>query len=586
MADASLLDRINSGGEVDNSMVLDTLMYAEPTGYSGQTVRQISDSICTSYENNIFFHGGISKEQYENAKAVQTYLNSGKAGDLGDYVMYNHSENLGSNVEGAYGAAFYKGDSPQEATDVIVAFRGTGDGRWNDNGDAFGRPGEGTSRSDLESDYQRAAREYFDQTMREMGVNDSTNLIVTGHSKGGNLAQYVTLASALRKYVDKTYSIDGQGFSPEMQSYMESLDGFKEQCQKLYSICGDNDYVNVLGKKVIPEEHTVYIKTDCGVGDFTNSHALYNSKTGNGNLFDFNGEGFNEPTVNQRELALTADALSRKIMELDRQTRGEMSRTIMSALEIALGGKWTGLKGEHAGFKDIIGTIKHIGDIVEVLKQPDVGKKFLDTLINEKLSGVKNFFDKIFHNTAVMFAVSVVKDGIKGIHDTAVGIMNYVNSKVQEGVSYIVEKGKGFIDTLRNFCSGVAHTTGVIASAIKNSVDGAIDAIKELLRDHDTILLDESAFSKAIKDFMALKSEITSLKNDVEAALTALHSGFDTPAGDVFMKSCRNNLLEPITREEEVITSISSTLEQVQSKYTSVFSEYEHLTQSIAACQR
>ena len=41
------------------------------------------------------------------------------------------------------------------------------------------------------------------------------NIIVTGHSKGGNKAQYVTINSKYNDLIDKCFSFDGQGMSPE-----------------------------------------------------------------------------------------------------------------------------------------------------------------------------------------------------------------------------------------------------------------------------------------------------------------------------------------------------------------------------------
>ena len=88
-----------------------------------------------------------------------------------------------------------------------VAFRGTGDGRWADNGNGM------TAQS---TEMQQAASAYFDKMAEKYFIEASesgTHIYVTGHSKGGNEAQYVYMASEYEYLIDRCYSFDGQGFS-------------------------------------------------------------------------------------------------------------------------------------------------------------------------------------------------------------------------------------------------------------------------------------------------------------------------------------------------------------------------------------
>lgn len=85
------------------------------------------------------------------------------------------------------------------------------------------------------SPYQQDAAEYFDSVMEELGVTDANNVYVTGHSKGGNQAQFVTLASKNAYLVDKCISMDGEGFSPEAIAYFKMIYGedfYEGQLQK------------------------------------------------------------------------------------------------------------------------------------------------------------------------------------------------------------------------------------------------------------------------------------------------------------------------------------------------------------------
>lgn len=87
------------------------------------------------------------------------------------------------------------------------------------------------------------------------------NITVSGHSKGGNKAQYVTILSPK---VEKCISVNGQGFSNEfLKRYKEEIDNNKS---KIISINAKYDYVNCLFNKISNETH--YIKTDIQINPF------------------------------------------------------------------------------------------------------------------------------------------------------------------------------------------------------------------------------------------------------------------------------------------------------------------------------
>lgn len=586
MAVDNLINDSNQG-EISESMVLDTFMYTNPGDfkYTGRSINYITRDIIKDYAVH---PENYTQGEYQAALNVQDYINNGHS-DFGRMIMKSHSDNYGSDCFGAYAATFKSTNG-----DIYVACRGTGDGRWFDNGDGF------AAEASL---YQKAASTYFDRSMKTLGVDENTNVIITGHSKGGNIAQFIALDSKYANLVDKVYSFDGQGFSPEAIDFFKNKLGaeeYKQIVDKMYSISGDNDYVNVLGNKIISEDHTVYIDTGnrIDVYDLQNSHALYTENKNDasstaGNLFDFKTGEFYTQTAQQRELAVTAKQLCVEIMKLPIAERREICRALMSMLELGMGDTYKyDLLGRKASFEEYLGFFEHVDDIVDVLTKTQAGRNFVDATVDQLMANFLKGDHSDFARVAALAAYAFYKKHADGVLKVVSGIGKVVSfganviRKIKNVFDGAVEKGKKFLNGIKDFCSNVVHSVGTAYHAVKNSITGAIDAIKEFLRDHDTILLDESAFNKAINDFNTLQSEIAALRSDVEAALNALHSGFDTPAGEVFMNSCRNNLLEPINREEKVITSISSTLEQVRGKYTSVFSEYEHLTQSIAACQR
>ena len=97
------------------------------------------------------------------------------------------------------------------------------------------------------------------------------------------------------------------------------------------------------------------------------------------------------------------------------------------------------------------------------------------------------------------------------------------------------------------------------------------------------IVLDEEAFDAAVEDFAELGTQLRKLRVDIEAMLELLESGFDTPAGRKFVRSCKDNLLTPLDEQKAVLEHISETLRQSRRKYSTVFTAYASLQTSI--CQ-
>ncbi len=151
-----------------------------------------------------------------------------------------------------------------------VAYIGTGDGRWADNGNGMTFPS---------TEMQEAARAYFDAMAEKYFVDanaEGKQIIVTGHSKGGNEAQYVYMTSEYEYLIDSCYSHDGQGFSGSAREYFIEKYGpdYEEKLSHMYSICVENDYAHDLGYVIIPEENTYFVETSSS--GFASLHALEN----------------------------------------------------------------------------------------------------------------------------------------------------------------------------------------------------------------------------------------------------------------------------------------------------------------------
>lgn len=91
------------------------------------------------------------------------------------------------------------------------------------------------------------------------------------------------------------------------------------------------------------------------------------------------------------------------------------------------------------------------------------------------------------------------------------------------------------------------------------------------------VLLDEDALKNASQSLEQLAGRIIELHNTINNMLLELHTGFQTPAGDKFIKSCQESLLKPMKNESEVIQQISANLKLANTQYRSVFEEFKAL---------
>lgn len=160
---------------------------------------------------------GEWKELAQTIKADETLM---------EYTVTNYRSGSGDD-NGMRVACFVDNkDNPQ---DINVVFRGTGNAEeWRDNG-------EGGYL--VETQQQKLAKDYINNLPEEYG-NDLT---VSGHSKGGNKAQYVTITT---DRVKKCTSFDGQGFSEEFLN--KYADEIEKKRHTITSISAENDVVNAL----------------------------------------------------------------------------------------------------------------------------------------------------------------------------------------------------------------------------------------------------------------------------------------------------------------------------------------------------
>jgi len=481
--------------EQNISMFLDTFVYMDQNNkkWKDKDINYIISKINISK---------LKEDQKVAYDAVRAFIS--KNPELGELRLSYQSETMGEDYIGAKATAFYSVDENENPVDLYVAYRGTGDMRWYDNGEGL---------ACVSTPYQENGSKFFDYVAENFnnasGIED-LNVVVTGHSKGGNIAQFTTLFAKNAYLIDSCNSVDGQGFSPEAIEYIKDKYGeayYQQQVQKMTSICGNNDYVNGLGITVIPQEKTIYINSHTEMLDLVGGHTiteLYSYELGENNEKIFNGN-INEIVEEQEELAVFVKKLSENIMKLDPESRKKSCVTIMQVMENMDGGK-TGLLGEKANIDDYISFLK-LGSfsILYTNTQEEFSKVVIRELTEKEIE--KALKDMPESEINAYFTVSILLMKILALNEvegkvngtlayiTCIGInLEKTKNKIDELVAANVEYG---IQTI-SYCIEVYNMSILILEVAKLMLDKNYASQKKYISDNpiieiDTELMDELA---------------------------------------------------------------------------------------------
>lgn len=353
-------------------MILDTYMYMDyREAREGVTISEVLKEL----ENHPDYgEGGIHHGEYTVLSKV--------AGNpqIGGLTVCCQSADMG--YDSGTAACTFK--SP-DGNGYYVAFRGTGDGEWPDNG--IGMTSPATTQ-------QNRALSYFEEVVEALEIGGQDHLVVTGHSKGGNKAQFVTMETRYDALVDVCYSVDGQGFSQSAIERWKERYGeqeYEERRKKLYGIHGENDYVSVLGNSIIPGEHIRYVRTPVEKGNFAGYHdikymfaTLVRDQTTGICVTSFHGRK-NSDVQGQGELGRYAAALSSDVMELPVWQRDGCAAVIMQLMEALGGERKTGLNGEKVTLMDLRDfAVQGIPLIAASIFRQEEGRALLGALLKKE----------------------------------------------------------------------------------------------------------------------------------------------------------------------------------------------------------
>lgn len=325
--------------EEEISMVLNTFMYLDyKEADDGMNMTEILAELSSSPDCR---EGGIHYGEY------QVLSQAADNPEIGNLIIGNQSHLMGYDT-GTAACSF----SSSDGNCIYIVYRGTGDGEWPDNGRGM---------TSISTTQQERALSYFETVVERENIDQTGRLIVTGHSKGGNKAQYVTMSTKYHHLLDACYNVDGQGFSEEAISAWKGKwgeEGFQSRRGKITGIYGENDYVNVLGYGVVPKENIYYIKTPIDKGNFAGYHDIKymfatrrkNPHTGEWETV-FSGSP-NDYAMARGKLGNYAAELSASMMELPGDKRDGCAAFLMQIMEITRGSK-SGINGEKLTFPDV-----------------------------------------------------------------------------------------------------------------------------------------------------------------------------------------------------------------------------------------
>lgn len=211
-------------------LFLDNLIYLDLFDQSGKKLNKAIEYIINNIDKYVPDEdnppASMIKSQW--VELLESFLNNKEnEAFLKDYTIQNYETN-DTDENGLRACCFVK-ESNGNVEDVVAVFRGTSGGNeWKD---------DLMMANAVSSETMDDAAIYIKNLPEKYG----NNITVTGHSKGGNKAQYVTIVT---DRIGRCVSFDGQGFSKEFLEFYSAR--IEERKSIITSISAEHDFVNSL----------------------------------------------------------------------------------------------------------------------------------------------------------------------------------------------------------------------------------------------------------------------------------------------------------------------------------------------------
>lgn len=267
----------------------------------GDIVRQLNtniDSISDEHEYGSYMTGADWKDIIHAIENDSTLMNV--------QLQKTYKDPEGGGIS----AVFVEPGS----NEAIIVFQGTAAAEWKDN---FIGGGPTDTADGVSTPYQKSALAWYEC----LDLSGYDTITVSGHSKGGNKAKYITL---MDDSVDRCLSFDGQGFSDEFMAKYAGTITMRQHKIENHNV--DNDYVNLL----LNDIGETYFYEGQDVGNFLENHCPNTFFK-----FDKNGGCSLVPGERSEDMAALDDFLNGCLRSLPPSEKKEMLALVGELADVA-----------------------------------------------------------------------------------------------------------------------------------------------------------------------------------------------------------------------------------------------------------
>ena len=388
---------------------------------------------------------------------------------------------------------------------VYVAFRGTSGREWIENGRRFNV----RNKDDLTVQMEQVA-DYMNRVAKENQWNGNSQVILTGHSQGGNDAQLAMLLTETGGYAKACYSFDGQGHSKQLLESLKKSYGEEEynrRVSNMYSICGDNDFVNCLGESAFKKENIKYVECHNREGatngqkiiDYHDIRSMFCDEDGN-----YGAVTNTCLNVERGKASYMAENLWKQVEQMPDDMREHVQNGIMQVAQIGAGKSIVGVNGEVMSLMDARTTLAYgLGAIAEAAAVTEIEQSSLLTPVKESMSALTQMLWDWKQELAYgRYIQESMPEYIGKLLEIA----------FEKGGEVVAGEGNACFEATTNFWEGIyAGASGlldgsrepsemgkILKEATQNAVDAAAAGYKEGVGRYEQFIEDVEQFKKDV----------------------------------------------------------------------------------------
>lgn len=479
-------------------------------------------------------------------------------------IAETHTDNTADGGGGK--SVLLVNDSTGEA---VVAFRGTASEEWKDN---FLGGGSTDAADGVSTAQQENALEWYDSIYEEYGLENYA-VTLTGHSKGGNKAKYITLLS--ENEADRCLSFDGQGFSDEFYEVYEDVILSRQHLIENHN--AEGDFVNIL----LNDVGETYFYEGYNIDSFPENHApnsLFNVDKDGNVIMTISPDGQSE------DMAVLDDFLNGYLRSMDGEDKQEALDLVGEIVEGLFNGKDSdsiidmildGENGDQAAYlltylmeyekenPELMDAVENIltdlgkedalkyVDIVKVIGQTD----WIENVIGWLGDNLPDWaVDKLADFIEDKWGIKLSEDELRRIAEL-IGKMDEIRDDIEleDGSDKKVSDEPGIIDNL--------------VDAAKDALNNVVDTITDIANGIVSALgiqafeVSPKEMDKAVSNLREAHNLLSSASNKVPENVTGLG-----PAGKLINKSLDRIKFE-IRQESAECNELASCLDNIKNVY-------------------